>query len=177
MLWSGYLIGCGRYSKQERALSGSRGSSRSFSVQAGAVRIAAEPENVRQPHVLLEIHGGGEGGELDACAGIMVLTAKWEQISPRPRAPLPPAQPFPAALPSLPPAAPVHGTVRGAGCPSWAERPSVPLCSCLRCGFAGRRLGMEGCSLPCRSPSHLQPFPSPRSQGPARVPGHKSSPL
>lgn len=36
---------------------------------------------------------------------------------------------------------------------------------------------MEGCSLPCRSPSRLQPFPSPRSQGPARVPGHKSSQL
>lgn len=83
MLWSGYLVGCGRYSKQERALSGSRGSSRSFSVRAGAVRIAAEPENVRQPHVLLEIHGGGEGGELDPCAGITALTAKREQISPR----------------------------------------------------------------------------------------------
>lgn len=93
MLWRGYLIGCGRYSKQERALSGSRGSSRSFSVRAGAVRIAAEPENVRQPHVLLEIHSGGEGGELDPCAGIMAPTAKREQISPHAHALPPPAQP------------------------------------------------------------------------------------
>lgn len=75
MLWGRYLVGCGRYSKQERALSGSRGSSRSFSVQAGAMCITAEPENVRQPHVLLEIHGKGEGEELDPRAGIMALTA------------------------------------------------------------------------------------------------------
>lgn len=74
MLWGRYLIGCGSYSKQERTLSGSRGSSRSFSVQAGAMCITAEPENVRQPHVLLEIHGKGEGEELDPCAGIMALT-------------------------------------------------------------------------------------------------------
>lgn len=80
MLWSRYLVGCGRYSKQERALSSSRGSSRSFSVQAGAVHVVTEPENVRQPHVLLEIHGG-EGEELEPYAGTMALTAKREQLS------------------------------------------------------------------------------------------------
>ena len=81
MLWGGYLVGCRGHSKQERALSSSGSSSRSFSVQAGAVCIAVEPENVRQPHVLLEIHGG-EGGELDPCAGLMALTSKQVQTSP-----------------------------------------------------------------------------------------------
>lgn len=147
MLWSEYLVGCGRYSKQERALSGSRGSSRSFRVRAGAVRIAAEPENVRQPHVLLEIHGGGEGGELDPCAGITALTTKQEQVSP----PMP-AQPFPALLPSLPTAATVHSTVLAAVCPSWAGHPSTPPRSCLRRSFTGCRLGTGGCSCPAEAP-------------------------
>lgn len=43
MLWGGYLVGCRGHSKQERALSSSGSSSRSFSVQAGAVCIAVEP--------------------------------------------------------------------------------------------------------------------------------------
>lgn len=59
--------------------------------------ITAEPENVRQPHVLLEIHGKGEGEELDLCAGIMALTAQWEQTSLCIHAPTLPAQPCPAA--------------------------------------------------------------------------------
>lgn len=82
MLWGGYLVGCRGHSKQERALSSSRGSSRSFSVQAGAIGIAVEPENVRQPHVLLEIHSGGEGGELEPCAGFTARTATREKTSP-----------------------------------------------------------------------------------------------
>lgn len=62
---SRYLGGHGRYRKQERTARSSRGSSRSFSIQARAVHGAAEPENVRQPHVLLESRGREGGAKLD----------------------------------------------------------------------------------------------------------------
>lgn len=103
MLWSGYLVGCRGHSKQERALSSSRGSSRSFSVQAGAICTAVEPENVRQPHVLLEIHSGGEGGELDPCAGFTARTATREKTSPCTHTHTPRHQPFPASKRGLEP--------------------------------------------------------------------------
>lgn len=136
-LWSGYLIGCGRDSKQERALSSSGGSGRSFSVRAGAVRAAAEPENVRQPHVLLETHGG-EGGELEPCAGSADGKAGAN---------------LPARVPIACPALPCLQLPRRAA-------------SHLRHSFAGRSLGAQGCSLPCQGPRRPQQLPSPMSWGP-----------